>query len=85
MGYSECIFEKVLAKRLRFKVTGVNGCHISLRCPECDMSDLPTYCKPKSAPDYSYCPFFDVDTFDLEPEFELIAAPALRALSPKSG
>jgi len=46
VGLSECAFGKIEAKGLQHKVTGDKSEHISLRCPDCDMSDLPTICKP---------------------------------------
>ena len=65
VGLAQCAFGKLESKGLKYKITGENAEHISLRCPDCDMSDLPTICKPMKGKHFSDCPFFDVDTFDL--------------------
>jgi len=83
VGLAECAFAKLESKGFKHKVTGENAEHISLRCPDCDMSDLPTICKPTKAMHFNQCPLFDVDTFDLEADFALTEAPAKRNLTGK--
>ncbi len=91
VGLSECEVEKLEAKGLKLMVDGAARDHVSVRCPECDMKqgrpgntrDLTDVCKPLGAADYKTCPFFDVDTFDLEPEFAVIEEPTVRTLAPR--
>jgi hypothetical protein len=83
VGLAECAFGKIKSKGLKYKVTGENAEHISLRCPDFDMSDLPAICKPAKGKHFGECPFFDVDTFDLEADFELAEKPAKRNLTAK--
>lgn len=57
MGTAECLLSELKIKGLRYKVSGKNREHISLRCPDCDMVDLPQgICKPTSAPTCESCP-----------------------------
>ena len=83
VGSAECEFKKVEEKGLQYKVSGKELEHISLRCPDCDLSELPAVCKPKWAKDHNECPFFDVDTFDLNAVFDLIEKPMKRNLTAK--
>jgi len=83
IGLAECPFGKITSKGLKHKVSGENADHISLRCPDCNMSDLPTVCKPMRAKHFSECPFFEVDSFDLEAAFDLTEKPAKRTLTAK--
>lgn len=89
VGLAECTVEMLQAKGLKLMVDGAENEHVSVRCPNCDMKqarpgprrELIDVCKPTGANDHTSCPFFDVDTFDLEPEFEVIEAPAVRKLT----
>jgi hypothetical protein len=74
VGLAECAFGKIESKGLKYIIDGENAEHVSLRCPACDMKNEPgAICKPD---DFSKCPFFDIDTFDLEAEFEVTEPPA---------
>lgn len=80
VGVAECVLKKLEQKRLQF-VTDEE--HVSIRCPDCDMSRLPKVCRPKGSKDHWECSLFDIDTFDLEQAFELVEKPAVRTLTPK--
>lgn len=81
VGLAEGIFGKVVSKGLKYIVGGAESEHVSLRCPDCDMKNEPeTICEPT---DFSKCPFFDIDTFDLEAQFTITEQPAKRSLTPK--
>jgi hypothetical protein len=92
VGLAECTVERLEAKKPKLFVDGAGKDHISIRCPDCDMKqarpgprrEIIDVCKPASASDYRACPFFDVDTYDLEREFALIEEPAVRTLPPKT-
>jgi hypothetical protein len=77
---TECALEKLTAKGLKAIVSGVLDEHISLRCPDCDMSSLPAICKPTSGASFADCPFFDkTDPLGLNSDFQEVEAPAVRA------
>lgn len=80
VGVSECVLKKLEDKGLQFISDDE---HVSIRCSECDMAELPIVCKPTGAMDYWDCPLFDIDRFDLEQAFDLVEKPSVRTLTPK--
>jgi len=83
VGVSECIIKKLDDKGLKFILGGEDSDRVSVRCPDCDMKELPQICKPKEAKDHWVCAFFGIDTFDLNHDFQLVEAPAVRKLTTK--
>lgn len=85
-GVSECTLGSLTDKHLKYKVSGEQHEHISLRCPDCDMVDLETgICKPVTGASFADCPFFDKsDPFDLNGLFKEVEAPAFRTAPKKS-
>ena len=47
IGASECTLDKLTAKGMKPILDREKRDHISLRCPDCDMAERPSICKPK--------------------------------------
>ena len=84
MGLSECKLGALKTKKLKFKVSGARGEHVSLRCIDCDMAETEEgICKPKTGATFEACPFFGPDPYDLKSTFNEIEAPAIRKINRK--
>lgn len=86
MGFSECSLDSLTAKGLKYKVTGKNNEHLSVRCADCNMSedkDKGIVCQPNGAADFSACLFFGDDPYDLDKVLTVVETPATRAPAKK--
>lgn len=77
MGTTECTLSVLSDKGIKHVVSGENNEHISLRCPDCDLSESPNICKPTNSTSFDDCPFFDkTDPLDLNGCFNETEAPS---------
>lgn len=86
MGFSECTLEGLTNKGLKYKITGENKEHLSVRCADCNMiedKEKGIVCKPDKAKDAFECPFFGIDPYDLDKLLKVIEKPDARTLSKK--
>jgi hypothetical protein len=82
MGIAECKLGSLMAKNLKYTVSGAKQEHLSLRCPDCDMVELDQgICKPQAGKSFHDCPFFGRDPLDLNGLFEEVEAPDPRILT----
>jgi hypothetical protein len=84
-GVSESTLGALLDNNFNIKISGESQEHISLRCPDCDMSDVGGVCKPINRKSLADCPFFDkTDPLNLNSFFREAQAPAFRTGGRKS-
>ncbi len=87
MGFSECALGDLEDKLLKYKVTGLDGEHLSVRCADCNLiedKDKGIVCMPEKAKGFDDCPFFGVDPYDLNNLLKIVEKPAERQTGKKA-